>query len=168
MSLGEYYTKIGNKKFMRRLAKRKKYHKYQSVEDTLSEHTLKTVDIRKLKANLLVCIPLLKRVIGFYGSRNMSRQKFKRYKLRQQFMSTIVNRIAPEPETVVALGNAKFAVSRPGLSACPIAKVVQELVRETCCYCTRTIYNQTMQSLQNNSCRHNPRKKKGLENEPYR
>lgn len=129
LSLKQYYHEIGNngqRKFLKKIKRRLNLHE---VENKLSENSLKTQDLDTYVKHLDVVLKCSRKLIAFYGSRNQARRKFRRLQKRQRFMSTIAQRIAPNKNTIIALGDAKFAACCPGLSACPIAKVVQELAK---------------------------------------
>ena len=129
LSLKEYYHEIGNNRQRHFLKRGKKHLKLDVVENKLSENSLKTQNIEEYKSRLTVVLELSRKLFAFYGSRNQARRKFARLQNRQRFLTTIAERIAPNKDTIIALGDAKFAVCRPGLSACLIAKVVQELAK---------------------------------------
>ena len=77
--------------------------------------------------NLHIHLEVARDIIGFYGTRNRARQRFKLIQNKQRFMSQIVNELVPDPETIVALGNAKFATTIKSLGSTPIAKIVKVL-----------------------------------------
>ena len=53
----------------------------------------------------------------------------------------IVNEIAPDENTIIAMGSAQFATNCKGLSSTPIAKITRYLTDHTVCLrikCSRT------------------------------
>jgi hypothetical protein len=49
---------------------------------------------------------------------------------RDRFFLTIADEIAPDKNTVIALGDGQFAATINGLASCPIAKVVETLAHK--------------------------------------
>ena len=80
-------------------------------------------------------------------------------------MSQIVNELVPDPETIVALGNAKFATTIKSLGSTPIAKIVKVLAEnrrvvivpevnttKRCSYCQTNKQN-TKQAYRKDKCK---------------
>jgi len=130
LSLGHYYDKIGNRSYNDRIRMIKKKNGIQEVELKLAETSLKTSNLDVLSTHLKENLKFAPELFKFYGSNNHARERFKIIQKKQRFFNKIACEIAPDPRTIVALGNAKFASSCKGLSSCPIAKVVDALARE--------------------------------------
>lgn len=128
LTLEQYYHEIGNtgfRDYMSRL--KKKGTRLDAALIELSENSLKTASFKVFCERLKVHAKhnsLLHRV---YGSRNHARRKFKMTRLKQSFYDTIVEKIAKDKNTIVAVGSAKFATTRVGLSANPIAKIMKKI-----------------------------------------
>jgi len=139
LSLGEYYERIGNKAYRSQVNRGKCKNGVKDAETEISTHSLKTTNYKQCAKNIGVHLKHAKTLLGYYGSRNHARKRFEIRQSRDRFYSTIVNEIAPDPKTVIALGcmvapvhaggDAKFAATHSGLSSCPIAKVVDSLAR---------------------------------------
>ena len=129
LSLGEFYEKIGNKEYRSQINLGKRKSGVEDAETILANHSLKTVDFDKCKYNVGIHMEHSNVILGYYGSRNHARKRFKLRQNKDRFYDTIVKDIAPDPNTIIALGDAKFAATCSGLSSCPIAKVVDALAR---------------------------------------
>ncbi len=161
LSLGEYYEKIGNKDYRSQINLGKRKSGVEDVETILANHSLKTTNFKLCKDNLEIHAQHSNIILRYYGSRNHARKRFKIRQNKDRFYNTIVKDIAPDPMTVIALGDAKFAATCSGLSSCPIAKVVDALARrrrvvtvpeynttKRCSYC-RTADGVTVQAKSN-------------------
>ena len=130
LSLGRYYDEIGNKAYNKSVADISKKSGLKPILEELSKNTLKVSDFDLFRKHLEVVIKHLPKVMSVYSTINQARKRFRRRQLKQSFLDTIVQKIAPNPKTIIVLGDAKFAVSCKGLSACPIALVVARLAKE--------------------------------------
>ena len=130
LSLGCYYDSIGNKAYNKSVADISKKNGLKPILEELSKNSLKVSNFDIFKQHLKVVIDHLPKVMSVYSTMNQARKRFRRRQLKQSFLDTIVKKIAPDPKTIIVLGDAKFAVSRKGLSACPIALVVAQLAKE--------------------------------------
>ena len=149
ISLGDYYEKIGNKRYDKQMKRILKINKMKQVLQELSENSLKESRYDEFCNKMKINLKHTNKLFNVYGTRNHARKRFDRVRQKQSFYSTITNRIAPNPETVIVMGNAKFSSTRVGLSACPIAKITERLSKsrkvvmtpETCttmrCSCCR-------------------------------
>ena len=97
----------------------------EKMEEFFAVSNLETLK-NKLEKNL----KYTPKIFNFYGLNNHARERFKIIQKKQRFFNKITKRIAPNPKTIIALGDAKFASTCKGLSSCPIAKVVEALSRE--------------------------------------
>ena len=62
-----------------------------------------------------------------YGTGNHSRERFRKLQTMQSYFDRFVDLIAPGEDTIVVVGDAKFAHTRVGLSATPIFKMIAKL-----------------------------------------
>lgn len=130
LSLGEYYHKIGNRAYHSSIEEIKKKRQFKPVLETMSINSLKMSDFSVLTERVATTLELFPRLFSLYGTRNHARRRFGRVQSKQRFYDTIVDKIAPNPKTIIAMGDAKFATCTVGLSATPIAKIVSRLSRE--------------------------------------
>jgi hypothetical protein len=131
LGLDEYYQRIGNRPSRQRINTIKKQSKrIKHAELHMSKNSLKCNNYARLLDNTKVHVKNCKPLLDFYGSRNHCRRKFEMVKCKQRIFKELVNEIAPDPNTIIVLGNAKFATVIKGLSACPIAKLVKALSKE--------------------------------------
>ena len=127
LSLGEYYNKIGNKRMRIIIEKKKKKQKIDEIEAEWSRHTLKTSDIQTFKSNLRVQLNNWDRISSFYRKTEHVRMRFDCKQKQQRFIMKIINEIAPNENTIIAMGSAKFTTNCKGLSSTPIAKITRYL-----------------------------------------
>ena len=79
--------------------------------NTLATNSLKVSDYDILLNRLKIVLSHSKDLKNIYGSRNHARKRFRRNQLKQKFYDEIVKRIAPDPNTIIAMGSAKFATT---------------------------------------------------------
>ena len=130
LSLGEYYDRIGNRSYRFRVNKGKRKAGVDAAELAMSQHSLRTTDYDALLVNLRIHAIHATKILSYYGSRNHARARFRIRQQRDRFFSTIADEIAPDKNTVIALGDGQFAATINGLASCPIAKVVETLARK--------------------------------------
>jgi len=111
LSLGEYYDKIGNKKMRRIIEKTKKYHKIDLIENEWSIHSLKTSNLETFKINLSTQLKGWNKISSFYRKTAHARMRFNCKQKEQRFIMKLVDRIAPDGKTIIAMGSAKFATN---------------------------------------------------------
>jgi transposase len=126
-----------------------KLNNMKEVLEELSENSLKESNYEALCEKMKINLKHAVKLFSVYGTRNHARKRFDRVRKKQSFYSTIAKKIAPDPETIIVMGDAKFSKTRVGLSACPIAKITERLSKtrrvvmtpETCttmkCSCCR-------------------------------
>ena len=83
----------------------------------VSQHTLRTTDYDALLVNLRIHAIHATKILSYYGSRNHARARFRIRQQRDRFFSTIADEIAPDKNTVIALGDGQFAATVNGTSA---------------------------------------------------
>ena len=105
LSLKEYYHRTGHKNYLTMTAQKKQGTNVEAAEVLMSKNSLKTVDFELFQKNLHIHLRVAHDIIGFYGTRNRARQRFKLIQNRQRFMSQIVNELVPDPKTIIALMN---------------------------------------------------------------
>lgn len=128
LTIEQYYHEIGNTRFRNYMNQLKK--KGTLLHDALLElsiNSLKTSSYKEISKRMEVHVKHNKLLHRVYGSRNHARKKFKMLRLKQSFYDTIVDKIAKDENTIVVVGSAKFATTRVGLSANPIAKIMKKL-----------------------------------------
>ena len=141
LSLNQYYTEIGIRRYQRRSKMYKKENKtFKEACELMSACSTKKVTsdgILEASIKRFQLLPVLK---SYYGSINEARRKFEINKAKQTFYDNVVRKLVPNKDAIVVLGSAKFAVNRPGLSSTPVAKIMKKiaeqrrvvLVSETC------------------------------------
>ena len=88
----------------------------------VSQHTLRTTDYDALLVNLRIRAIHATKILSYYGGRNHARARFRIRQQRDRFFSTIADEIAPDEiapdkNTVIALGDGQFAATVNGTSA---------------------------------------------------
>ena len=127
ITLGEYYHGIGNKKFVRYNNQKGKVKKVKEALEELAQHSLKTADFDTFVENMKVNLRIAPLMFQTYGTGNHSRERFRKLQTMQSYFDRFVDLIAPGEDTIVVVGDAKFAHTRVGLSATPIFKMIAKL-----------------------------------------
>ena len=138
LSLGSYYEKIGNKKYLRKVKKCIEANGLKPVLELMSQNTLKTASLSKFKEHMKIvrvtCNLHYHLLFKVFGCRSHARGRFHRVKRKQRFYSTIVENASHLDSSRPGYHNSKTAkrqvmrslqqrhIVRVGLSACPIAK----------------------------------------------
>lgn len=128
LSLGGYYEEIGHRKYNNKLNEQKKHNnRIRKIELKWSKNSIKKNNLEEYKTNLKIQLEDWFEYSSFYRKRNFARLNFHNTKKKQRLMKKIKKEMAPNKDTIIVNGSAKFATSRPGLSATPVAKIFTEL-----------------------------------------
>jgi hypothetical protein len=131
MSRKEYYSLTGMTKNQKT---RNRWMKNNTDITSIITHcpTAKTSNIEDLRSHCDHVKRHLLSLVDFYGARRFTRQKFKTYIGRQKIWETIIKRITKnDPNTIVALGDAKFGHNSKGGPSTPLQRLRRELKRRS-------------------------------------
>jgi len=116
ISSAEFYNRI-----------RVKTPKNDGLNAQLSACSLKTSNYTLFLQNLSSWSSLTQSVFDNYGTRRLRSKKFKRYQEKQQFYDTIAEKLFPEKDATVIMGNGKIQVTMKGRATCPTAKITRHV-----------------------------------------
>ena len=153
ISLGEYYYKIGNKKMLSKINNKKSNDSsIKEIEKLWSLNSLKKTTSREYLDSLINQLKDWNYISHFYRSSNLSREMFNNQIKKQKLLEEIKKLTVPSKNSLFINGSAKFATSRPGLSATPVAKIVENIARDrrvvitpeqfTTCRCSDCLVNE--------------------------
>ena len=153
ISLGEYYYKIGNKKMLSKINNKKSNDSsIKEIEKLWSLNSLKKTTSREYLDSLINQLKDWNYISHFYRSSNLSREMFNNQRKKQKLLEEIKKLTVPSRNSLFINGSAKFATSRPGLSATPVAKIIENISRDrrvvitpeqfTTCRCSDCLVNE--------------------------
>ena len=160
ISLGEYYYKIGNKKMLSKINNKKSNDSsIKEIEKLWSLNSLKKTTSREYLDSLINQLKDWNYISHFYRSSNLSREMFNNQIKKQKLLEEIKKLTVPSKNSLFINGSAKFATSRPGLSATPVAKIVENIARDrrvvitpeqfTTCRCSDCLVNEENDNCNN-------------------
>ena len=160
ISLEEYYYKIGNKKMLSKMInKRSNDSNIREIEKLWSLNSLKKTTSREYLDSLINQLKDWNYISHFYRSSNLSREMFNNQIKKQKLLEEIKKLTVPSKNSLFINGSAKFATSRPGLSATPVAKIVENIARDrrvvitpeqfTTCRCSDCLVNEENDNCNN-------------------
>ena len=160
ISLGEYYYKIGNKKMLSKINNKKSNDSsIKEIEKLWSLNSLKKTTSREYLDSLINQLKDWNYISHFYRSSNLSREMFNNQIKKQKLLEEIKKLTVPSKNSLFINGSAKFATSRPGLSATPVAKIVENIARDrrvvitpeqfTTCRCSDCLVNEENEDCNN-------------------
>ena len=160
ISLGEYYYKIGNKKMLSKMInKRSNDSNIREIEKLWSLNSLKKTTSKEYLDSLINQLKDWNQISHFYRSSNLSREMFNNQRKKQKLLEEIKKLTVPSKNSLFINGSAKFATSRPGLSATPVAKIIENISRDrrvvitpeqfTSCRCSDCLVNEENEDCNN-------------------
>ena len=160
ISLGEYYYKIGNKKMLSKINNKKSNDSsIKEIEKLWLLNSLKKTTSREYLDSLINQLKDWNYISHFYRSSNLSREMFNNQIKKQKLLEEIKKLTVPSKNSLFINGSAKFATSRPGLSATPVAKIVENIARDrrvvitpeqfTTCRCSDCLVNEENEDCNN-------------------
>jgi len=95
LSLNQYYSEIGIRRYSKNIEKKVKKRKINELLDQMSQTSLKTCDAQLFLNNIEEQSEYINKVLSFYRSNFILREKFEIRKRKDRFYSKIANVIAP-------------------------------------------------------------------------
>jgi hypothetical protein len=130
LSKRQYYDMLGTRYDKKTREDRKnKVPAVREAETQQSTNPLGIIDSALYLKHIQVHATHYPLLSKFYGSQQEGRRRFWSYQKKQKAIEHIMNSIAPNPNTVIAFGGAKFAVTWKGMEATPVRALLKELSR---------------------------------------
>jgi len=138
-------SRLTSKEFYNRT--RVKTPRNDDLNARLSQCSLKTSSYEIFLKNLRPWLRLTNEVFEAYGTRQLRAKKFLRYKKKRQFYDTVADRLVPDKNSLVLVGNGYMQVTMKGTSTCPTAKIIRHVAAKR-----RTVLVREAYTTQKCSC----------------
>ena len=131
----------------------------REIEKLWSLNSLKKTTSKEYLDSLINQLKDWNQISHFYRSSNLSREMFNNQRKKQKLLEEIKKLTVPSKNSLFINGSAKFATSRPGLSATPVAKIIENISRDrrvvitpeqfTSCRCSDCLVNEENEDCNN-------------------
>ena len=116
---------FSSKEFYNQLGQTIKIKKGDRLNTIISKASLKSITPAVICENIKSLVTVAEDYFKHFGSKCLRKVKFSRFRRKSKLYATFADKMFPEKNSIVLMGDGKIQTTLKGLATCPIAKLTQ-------------------------------------------